>query len=107
MYISKRTSLTVVDPFRQIPFDRVDFNDVIPLGEGAQGLVYAVIVRLEDDPEDYRYVVKRLKKKRILGGASSDCTSGRFLSSAASYPSSASIGTPPSLGVRPPSDSTA
>lgn len=72
----KRASLTVVDPFGSVPLDRADFDQIIPLGEGNQGTVYAV--SYTQDGISQKYVLKKLKKKRKLPSCSvtsypSDC----------------------------------
>lgn len=73
--------LIVKDPFSSIDFDEADFNELIPLGEGNQGKVYAVAVHFEGDSTEYRYVVKRLKRRRYLPASSItnySCASGDF-----------------------------
>jgi serine/threonine protein kinase len=58
-----RATLTVLDPFTSKSFWETDFDSTIPIGEGDQGTVYAVLVRLSDGTEA-RMVVKRLALQR-------------------------------------------
>jgi len=62
--------MMVIDPFKKVPLHDADFDEIVPLGEGTQGIVYAVAVHFEGDPEEYRYVVKRLRRVRVLPSAS-------------------------------------
>lgn len=68
--------VTVVDPFKCVDFRDADFNQLVPLGEGSQGLVYAVMIHLCDDPNEYRFVIKSIKeRKRLPRFATSQCQS--------------------------------
>lgn len=71
---TSQVKYTVIDPFQKIPFEDADFDQIVPLGEGTQGIVYAVAIHIEGDPTEYRYVVKRLRKVRTLGSASISCS---------------------------------
>ncbi len=88
--IHRRTAtLTVIDPFVKRNFydDTLDFNDVIPIGQGDQGFVYALLVKLSDGTEE-RMVIKRLIRKRpkllanSFSSASSQATQARESASA-------------------------
>lgn len=64
--VTNKARLTVIDPFRRVPLQTADFDEITPLAEGSQGMIYAVLVHIEGDDEEYRYVVKRLRKVRAL-----------------------------------------
>jgi Protein kinase domain len=63
-------TMTVLDPFKKVPFEEADFDEIHPLGTGQQGTVYAIAIHIKNDPEEYRYVVKRLFKRRFLPSCS-------------------------------------
>lgn len=89
---SEGKKLIVKDPFSSVNFTEADFDELIPLGEGNQGKVYAVAVHFEGDCNEYRYVVKRLKRRRFLPAAST--TSYSFgKKSTTNHPGSACFGT--------------
>jgi serine/threonine protein kinase len=67
---TNKARLTVVDPNKRVPFYEADFNEMAPLAEGTQGMVYAVLAQVEGDETEQRYVVKRLRKHRALPSAS-------------------------------------
>jgi len=75
-----KATLTVIDPFVKRDFKDTDFNEVVPIGEGDQGAVYAVLVKLSDGTEE-RMVVKRLKRVRHLPMNGSTSTIGTHSSS--------------------------
>lgn len=56
--ISKK--LIIVDPFKSVLLEDADFNGIIPLGEGNQGIIYAVLYNGE------KYVLKTLVHKKTL-----------------------------------------
>ena len=77
----KKASMTVIDPIKSTNFHDTDFDDIIPIGEGDQGRVYAILVKLSDGTEQ-RMVVKRLARKRPKLMASSLSTNASFASHA-------------------------
>lgn len=88
--LTSKARMMVVDPFKKIPLHDADFDEIIPLGEGTQGIVYAVAVHFEGDPQEYRYVVKRLRRTRVLPpppmcNASFSCSEPPTLSAESSF----------------------
>lgn len=65
--LSKQEAIvTVVDPFRYVDFKDADFSQIVPFGEGSQGIVYAVMIHLSNDPNEYRFVIKCIKERKKL-----------------------------------------
>jgi serine/threonine protein kinase len=70
--------LTVIDPFVRVNFydETLDFDNIVPIGQGDQGFVYAMLVKLSDGTEE-RMVIKRLmrRRKRLLANSFSSMSS--------------------------------
>ena len=58
-----KARIMVVDPRGMKPLEETNFDDVIPIGKGNQGSVYAILIRMSDGTEE-KMVAKCLHKKR-------------------------------------------